>query len=230
MKILFVDDDIQHIHKLTDDFSKYFQFMRNDINMIVKTEDFFNLDFDQIDIAFLDIDLKTGNGIDLANKLKQKYPQIILIFISAKEDLVFKTLATGIFQFIRKSKYEQDIPVVFEQLKNYFKDYLNKKVITYNGRKLLICIDEIEYIIALGHECVIHTQSQDYTLHLPMQEVLDLLSSVSLIQIQRNLAINFRHVKKISKTKIITTHNTEYEVGRKYRINLLDKYEEYLLR
>ena len=89
--------------------------MLDDISLTLKTSDFF-IKSTQIDIAFLNIGLQVCNGIDYGQYLRELYPHIIIIYITAREDLVFNIFSTGIFQFIRKSKYKQDSILVFEQL------------------------------------------------------------------------------------------------------------------
>ena len=115
MNILIVDDDKQFINLLKNDFLNYFSYQFNDIHIESKYDDYFHIESQKIDIAFIDIDLNTYNGINYAKLFRKKYNQnIIIIFISNREDLVFETLTTGVFQFIRKQKYDHDKLIVFE--------------------------------------------------------------------------------------------------------------------
>ena len=102
------------------------------IKIWLKCDDFLNIDMEQIDIAFIDIDLNVCNGINIAKYLRQLHPQLIIIFVSRREELVFQTFSTGVFQFIRKSKYIQDSKIVFEQLKKYLPDNFMDDI-TYTG-------------------------------------------------------------------------------------------------
>ena len=56
----------------------------------------------------MDIDLVIQNGINLVKQLKMINADLIVIFISAREDLVFDTFSVEPFQFIRKKHYDQD--------------------------------------------------------------------------------------------------------------------------
>ena len=44
----------------------------------------------------LDIDLNVCNGINIAKYLRQLHPQLIIIFVSRREELVFQTFSTGV--------------------------------------------------------------------------------------------------------------------------------------
>lgn len=230
MNILIADDDITFSNKLSLDFSMYFKTKLDDISLTLKTSDFFHIKTTQIDIAFLDIDLQICNGIDYGQYLRDLYPHIIIIYISAREDLVFNTFSTGIFQFIRKSKYEQDSILVFEQLNQYLKKKTNKKTLTINGRITTIDLNKVLYIISIGPDVIITLYNKkNYTLKMSIDKILSVLNSSLLIQIQRNLVINFNYLTIVKRTNVVTRDGTNYKVGRKYQNNLIIRYENFII-
>ena len=81
MHILIVDDDIKFIDQLKKDFINYFSPQHKEIIFRTISKDFNSINLDKIDIAFIDIDLKRHNGIDLAIILKKQFPHILIIFI-----------------------------------------------------------------------------------------------------------------------------------------------------
>lgn len=231
MNILIVDDDEQFINLLKDDFLNYFSYQFNDINIESKYDDYFHIESKKIDIAFIDIDLNTYNGINYAKLLRKKYNQnIIIIFISNREDLVFETLSTGIFQFIRKQKYDHDKLIVFEQLLEYCKEHFNNIILNISGRTTIININDIVYLLSIGHDMIIHTIKNEYTTKMSIKRILELMDSKSMLQIQRNMIINLAFVANIHHNKVLFFDNSEYQIGRKYQKNVIEKYEEFLLK
>ena len=229
MKVIIIDDDQRFANILKDDFYKYFQYFDEKITIELKCDDFLNIDMEQIDIAFIDIDLNVCNGINIAKYLRQLHPQLIIIFVSRREELVFQTFSTGVFQFIRKSKYIQDSKIVFEQLKKYLADNFEKKILMINGRKTVIKTNTIQYILSIGHDVIIKTDDGEYTMKSSIQEMLDTFHCQDLIQIQRNLIINFYFIKDVKGNTIITMDDNEYKLGRKYQRDFINQYEEFLL-
>ncbi|MBQ4101051.1 MAG: response regulator, partial [Oscillospiraceae bacterium] len=78
-------------------------------NMYPKAEIvFFNsgeqllLSTEQIDILFLDIQMQGIDGMKTANELRKKDKNMILIFVTAIEDYVFKAFDVGAFNYIVK--------------------------------------------------------------------------------------------------------------------------------
>lgn len=229
MNVLIVDDDINFINTLKQDFIYYFRIFCHDLNFEIKTNDFHKIEMNEIDIAFIDIDLKSCNGIVLAENLRKQFPTLIIIFISSREELVFKTLVTGVFQFIRKAQYESDKFIVFNQLNEYLETNYLKKIIKTKGNDTVIQVIKIEYIISIGHDIVIQTKDKSYTTKSTMKEMLEYLNYPFIVQIQKGLAINLKYIKKFKKDKVLTLDGKEHNVGRKYQENLLIKYKEFLL-
>ncbi len=173
--------------------------------------------------------MKTENGLSYAKYLKKNNPNMILIFVSNNEGLVFQTLSIGIFQFIRKTKYSKDVLIVFNQLNNYIIDKYNPKIINVNGYKHLIKIVEIEYILSIGKDMLIRTKKEEYVIQSSIKKILEFFDSSLLLQIQRGLIINYAYIKKVYKNKVYTLDGKEYKISKKYFDDFLKKYEELLL-
>lgn len=227
MNILLIDDEKELTDKLYHDFITYFHSYKEEFIFEIKNNDFNNIQMKDIDIAFIDIDLKICNGIEIAKKINKRSPQAKIIYFSSREDLVFDTLDTNIFQFIRKSNYSHDIHIVFHKLEKYINK--NKTIISYNGRKVAIDINDIQYIISIGRDVTIHLKDNEYTLKSSIKDILELFHSPMLVQIQRTFIINMNMIDKVSRSKILTIDKHSYDVGRKYRDNLINQYEEYLM-
>ena len=227
MNILIVEDDINFAYKLKQEFSSYFGNMDSLIEFDIVTRDFNHYRYSFYDIAFLDIQLNNFSGIEIGRRLREICPNILLIYVSMREDLVFDSLSTNVFQFIRKNNYEFDRAIVFEQLK----ERINKKQIRFlviNKRKELIKLNNIKYIVALGKEIIISGE-KDYVMRSSLKDILDELDYRYLVQISRNTIINCNFIEKIQLNKVYTLDKKEYVVGRKYLLDLQKIYEEYLL-
>lgn len=228
MNVLVVDDDYHFSRKFRDDFIEYFKSINKVITFDILNSDYKNFNFEYYDIAFLDIDLKTANGIEIGAKLRKLYPKIILIYVSIRDELVFQTLSTGVYQFIRKSHYEVDRTIVFKQLKQTL---LAEKIrfLEVNKRKEVVQISKIKYIVALGKEVII-TENKQLALRSSIKDILKTLDYPYLVQINRNTAVNCDYITKIQKNIVYTKDEKQYPVGKKYLQHLYDVYEEFILK
>lgn len=234
MKIAVLDDDIDFVRKIQNDIIEYFSTIDETIDVIILTENFKlinNLMMKMPDIIFLDVDLKDEyDGFNIAKILKKSFPNIIIVFMSSNNDFVFPALSIDFFQFIRKSSYDEDIPLIFSQLKEFYIQNCKKIVLETNRRKVLIKLDEIIYIMSIGHELFIKTISKEYTISSSLVKFMKKIDFRYLVQIQRNLVINLNFAEDVLRANVVLFDNTKYKVGRKYQDNLLRVYEEFLLR
>ena len=228
MNIVLVDDDIEFSNKLKVDVKLYFKQLDENINFIVLNDSFDTIkDIDQIDLIFLDFEM---NGIDIGAYLKSKFPKIIIVFVSMHEDFVFPALSIGFFQFIRKTKYDFDIVKVLKQIEDYLKENLKKRCIKMDGRSYVVRLNDIKYIMSIGHDLYINTYQKEYLIYSSLKKFMDQISFDELVQIERSLVVNLNFIKRMDKTSVITLNDEEYFVGRKYQDELVRKYEEFLLR
>ena len=232
MNIVLVDDDIEFSNKLKVDVKLYFKQLDENINFIVLNDSFDTIkDIDQIDLIFLDVDLNFEmNGIDIGAYLKSKFPKIIIVVVSMHEDFVFPALSIGFFQFIRKTKYDFDIVKVLKQIEDYLKENLKKICIKMDGRSYVVRLNDIKYIMSIGHDLYINTYQKEYLIYSSLKKFMDQISFDELVQIERSLVVNLNFIKRMDKTSVITLNDEEYFVGRKYQDELVRKYEEFLLR
>lgn len=189
MKVLFCDDDLEMLKQLENDFKVYFK------NQIIELETkclYQNFtDFQKYDICFLDIDLKNEDGIALAKKLKTYNSQLIIIFISQREDLVFQTFSVQPFQFIRKKHYQEDIKEVFNQL-NYSLQQTTMSL-KINHQKIYLNPLDIISVISLDHDVIVTTKKKTYTLKDSLKNFAIIMKNILLYKSKRIL--QFRYIK-----------------------------------
>lgn len=136
LNVLICDDDIIFVNKLKTDINNYFKISSQDIVIVEKSKDFLNIRIEKYNIIFMDIDLSNEriDGISLASQLKKENPGSLIVFTSARNELVFRTFKVGGFQFIRKNHYQHDFDETMQQIFDYIK---KKHVICFidNWRK-----------------------------------------------------------------------------------------------
>lgn len=232
MNILVVDDDDYFANKLKIDLNNFFKNFYTDLTITNISSNFHTvLDYDDVNLLFLDIDLNEKyNGINLATYIKSKFPNILLVFTSTHDDLVFPALSVDFFQFIRKSRYDFDSRKVFKEINNYLSRQDKKIIIKIKGRRSVIKVTNIKYILSIEHELFIKTVDNDYIIKSSLKRFSENLNHEDFVQIERGLIINLKFIKNIIKNKILTVDDETYTVGRKYSANFLKKYEEFLLK
>lgn len=230
MKCLILDDDKNFslkLEKYVNDFIKNI-FTKYSIE-IINTN--FNdiLNYIHYDLIFVDIDLIEYNGIDIVKKLRLLESDAIVIYVSVRQDLVFSTLSTRPFYFVRKQNFNSDIDELLKLLKRYYQKKMRLITFNYYGRKTSIFLKDIHYIISYGHDISIITEDETYTYRSTLKEVLDLIGSNLIVQVQRGYAVSLMFVKEVDGMDIILKDNTKITMGKRYNKIFLIKYREYLI-
>ena len=101
MRILVCDDDQDYAELIVSDLNKFFDNKFFDININIINNNFDLYLKEKCDICFMDIDLKNQSGISIVKNLKKNNKNMIIIFVSAREDLVFDTFSV----YKKKSLY-----------------------------------------------------------------------------------------------------------------------------
>ncbi|MCX6246962.1 MAG: response regulator [Bacteroidetes bacterium] len=118
LKILILDDEKQFTEELGDFFlnSAFESFQANTVEdgkQILKDR--------EINILFLDLRLPGIDGLDVLKEVKQLYPQIEVIIVSAHADMdtVQKSIQLGAFDYLRKPFRYIDIQIILERVTKY---------------------------------------------------------------------------------------------------------------
>ncbi len=230
MNVAIIDDDIAFIEVfkklLEKNLSNYFEIFKIEIIY----DDFYNkLKQQDFDIIFIDIDLKGTIGINLVSNLKQELLKSIIIFVSSRNDLVFDALSVQPFQFIRKANLEKDLLLTLLLLNNYFKEH--SMLVTLESRNKLIHlkIRDIIYIESDVHEISIVTFKESHSYRSTLKNILNLINSSYLIQIQKSIVINFDHIKEVNNSyEVILDNGNIFSINRFYKKKFIEMYKEYL--
>ena len=224
MKVLCCDDDVEFLKQLENDFYVYFKDRIFELETKCLYQNF--VDLQKYDICFLDIDLKSVDGIALAKRLKTYNSKLIIVFVSQREDLVFHTFSVQPFQFIRKKHYLEDSKEVFAQL-NY---YLQQTTMPLKINNQIVYINplDITSVISLDHDVIITTKEKTYTVKDSLKNFCQKNEKFFVVQIKKNLAISLYQVQKVKGNKIMY-ENKEYIIGRIYQKNFKNLYERYLM-
>lgn len=227
MIVYIVDDDVNFINKIEKDFLIQSQSLGIDLKIKKISHNFKESLFNQyFDIIFLDIDLIHDNGISIA---KQFLHHPLIVYTSSHANLIFDTLQTQPFYFIRKTEYQID----FLEFIKLFKEYIKKNmtyVFTSRNTKTLLNTNQILYLESFNHSIIIHTiDSQKYMIHSTLNDELKKLPSYQFVRIHHSYVINLNNILQWNAKEIILQNHQKLPIGRNYKQDFIEKYEESLL-
>ena len=113
IRIAIVDDEkiiLNSIHKKIEkilyDLNVEFEIQDFTIGKIALKE----ITEKEFDIIFLDIDMPEVSGMEIAKIIRMQEENIDIVFITNKDELVYDAIKFAPFRFIRKSRFDEEIP------------------------------------------------------------------------------------------------------------------------
>ena len=117
MRCLVVDDDQEFSSKFNIHLETFLKGIFKDFHIIEINENFDDFSqYHDIDLLFIDIDLKDLNGINIIKRLQMDKVDYPIIYVSSRQELVFSSLTTQPFYFVRKQNLENDLKELFKLL------------------------------------------------------------------------------------------------------------------
>ena len=103
-KIIMCDDDRKFIEQFEKLILKYFENSHREaiIERYYSAEEFVLSDTKMIDIAFLDVEMKDINGIQLGYEIQRKYPNTVLFIITSYSQYLDEAMDLKVFRYLEK--------------------------------------------------------------------------------------------------------------------------------
>lgn len=210
INIMICDDENEVTVKLTSVVSNFPNSNMCHIESFSNSEDAI-LSRTRYDIAILDIDMPHADGFKLATHLKEKNTEILIIFFSCKDHLVFDSFKVHPYDFIRKSENDEVIVSrlykafeIIEERKSY---YVYKK--NYDSK--LIPFKEIVYFYKTLNDLHICTLNEEYTQRRALKDVN---VPSYFCKITASLIVNMGFVKSYNEKQIFLKNGKYFNIGR----------------
>lgn len=168
------------------------------------------------DLLLLDIMLGRKNGIDLAQKLKDRGCDSSIVLMTTEKSYLLAGYAVQPIYFLIK-------PIDTGELEKAIKLDLKRQaeakslVLKCEGRYVQIPVESIQYIEVLDHELTIHTRKKDYTMRMTFAQILKELPSSRFVRCHNSYVVNLSHVSNFSRTTGVALDcRVTLPLGRKY--------------
>lgn len=192
------DDEKAQLDLVTDKIREYYP----DECEIIKYEDGEILLADtrtkHFDVLFLDIVMPNMDGMELAAKIREENKNVMIVFVTNREELAHKGYLCRAFRFVRKSKLDQELSETVESLKKHFgleREYLKLK--TPDG-EIIKAIKDIKFFEVKGHNVTMISSTEE-RVYGTMKEYENKLSQNGFIRIHKSFLVNFRFISAIHK-------------------------------
>ena len=149
-------------------------------------------------IVFLDINMEEQDGLKTAIKIKELYPDIYIVLVTAYMSYSLEGYKVKASRFLLKDDLEHTIKECMDSLI----EELHKKdcyvEFSFVEGQIRLQTDDIIYIETAKHKNVFYTKKQAYTIYKKMDEIEEELAEFGFVRVHQSFLVNMHYIEKIS--------------------------------
>lgn len=166
------------------------------------------------DVLLLDIEMPELDGMALAEKIREENPYAAIVFITNKEDCVFRAYRYGTFRFIRKAYLDEELEAAMEDLKAWFDAKSESIVLQRADGQCAQRIQDIRYIEVQGHTVTVNCAEEAYQAAGTMKDFDKALSEKGFIRIHKSYLVNYRYIYLVGTKDVQLTDGSLLPLSR----------------
>ncbi len=180
-------------------------------------------DWREIDLLFLDIDLKAAgpDGMALARQIREGDPtaQPVIIFVTGYERYVFDAFDVGAFQYLLKPVDEEKFAQVFaravEQIEaGRVQPQLSHALTLQSaGTSRTVPLDSIYYIESSNHKVVLRLKDGEFSCYAKIRDLEAELGD-QFCRVHKGYLVNLAYVEGYSKTELTLTNGEKLLISK----------------
>ena len=226
LNIAICDDDKDFLITL-DRFITSYNYNSNDINLVCDTYSSADKLISAIksetkyQLFFLDIEMPSINGLDLAKKIKADIKHsVYIVFISSYPQYMSDSFSVHPYYYLQKPVTSDQISKILEELTDDIKKTFNLfTVISSDYTEYIINIHEILYITTSGKKSqnvTFHFCSKEIETKGPLMEWEKTFKDYSFLLCHRGILVNLEHIHYIKDGRLIMDTNESIPTSRSF--------------
>ncbi len=220
IRVALCDDDVAFLDKLHQAVKEWFQKNRPEQKVTIETfhdgRVLLNSAEKAFDIFFLDIEMPTISGLEVAKQIREKKANAILIFLTAHEEFAMEGYRISAIRYLWKLELDEYLPEALEAaLKEAAKIKRGSLSVSYYGNTTVIPFEEILYVQHLLRSSKIHTVSFNVINdNRGLKELYSLLDEKQFVYIDRGTFVNLDYVFQIKGNTVVLRNKEELPASR----------------
>ena len=157
----------------------------------------------QFDIIFLDIKMKTINGVECAKKLREAGVNSLIVFVTSSAEYVFSGYEAKAFRYIMKN----DLENAFDRILSDCIAELKKQATAFFPYKAgttirNIPLNDITFFESKLRQITIHTKNENLTFYGKLDDIEKELSDKDFIRIHQSFLVNASKIASLNKETV----------------------------
>lgn len=235
MRIAIIDDEKSQADILYSICSAYFHEHKQDIPIDCFPDGiaFFNsFKENTYKIAFVDIFMEKMNGIAVAEKLREKDRDIIIVFVTTSPDFMMQAFSVHAFHYITKPYKAEQIYKVLSDASSFISDNSRYIEVVCDRQNTLISLKEIVSVESDAHYIKIGVVSGiTYRTRMTVTEFIELTDNDKrFITVNRGVVLNADYIKGIEGSVCTTGNGERFPIKIREKTRIEQSIREYMFK
>lgn len=167
-------------------------------------------------VLLLNIDMLERRNYDMAKIFNEKYPKMVVLFISSREELVFQAFEYNPFWFVRREKVEDELHHAMERAFEELERRMEKQtVVKCSEGRVHIAHKDILYLEIVHRKVFIYlAQERALEVRGTLKGLLEKLNDGRLIQVNSGCAANIDWIESYTKDTVVMKNGKRLPVSR----------------
>ena len=213
MRILVCDDDAAFAGQLAEKIEAIVkpQMPRSTVDCATDAALLRALPLAKYDLAFLDIDMGPLNGVDLAHRLHELRPDMLLIFVTNYVEYSLQGYEVQAFRYLLKAEMPQKLGRYVQQALTAYRKTRDTVHIFCDGEDVELQPQQILYAEMSARKVCLHLQGADRALlytTATMADLADLLENHGFVRTHKSVLVNMHEFLRICEYLGVTRRNS----------------------
>ena len=205
MKIIICDDEKAYVDEIKKNVSLFMQErdIETQFDLFTDCKELFANDCGFYDIAFLDIEMGEIKGTQVAARLKEINPHIVIFIITSYTQYLDEAMDLNVFRFIKKP---MDIERLYAGLEKAIQILDNTVIEVYvknNKERKKVLSSDIVYVEIVGHTTKIVTEDGEYLTEHKMSYWKEKLTASFFYRVHSSFIINMKYITSYSRDSVV---------------------------
>ena len=222
MKIVICDDECAFLQSMQE---KLIPYLKEDDQLLLfdgADQLLEYVQYSNIDILFMDIELGGESGIALVSKVLEIRPKCQVVYMTNHVEYVSDVYETKHCYYVLKDQIDGRLDSIMEiaMQKLYYRN--RKLIITDGSANIMIPMDEITYIERVKRVTYVYTLGATYKTRERIETIADRMPASCFVRCHNSYIVSFEHVRMYSRTKIIMENGVGITISRRYADQVRD--------
>lgn len=179
-----------------------------------------------LNLLFLDIEMKSVNGIEVKNTLELTNPSTFIVFCTTHQELIQNAFGRNVIFFLNKPFSEMDMEHCINKAKYLGAEYYS---ISIDEKTSILCKDIIYLHSEYKYTIFYTTDGESYSSRKSIKDWEQELKNLGFCMISRSTIINLKYYKKIQNKQVLMRDGVSLPISRRYTEHLIDSHDTYMV-